>query len=342
MRKRLRALILTLVMAITLILGNTTRAMASTNDSMDAYAAEEVVSFLHANGVWENGNFLSQAYPIYHVSEECISHYMYFVLNDNEVVGRLAVYGNVGEYVSSYVHGAIEGMDISSPFLLFMAEDSLFLRQGENDVYVSGEVHNVIVENEIPLSTQILQENIQITSSTVSGRMTHYYLAVPHVANDEVNGVGLCWAACIAARANYHEGAANHSAMSVYNHCNAYLTGRPSGTPVGNETWIQYGYSLYGISTECVMSGKNFAQICDLLNKNKPIHCGVSNSSVGSHGVLLIGVYQEGSTNVYMFRDPNESGVVSIHVSAAALDDPSLITYTNSDYSYDDWFRSIY
>lgn len=40
-RKRLRALTLILVMAVTLILGNTTRAMASTNDSMDAYVAED-------------------------------------------------------------------------------------------------------------------------------------------------------------------------------------------------------------------------------------------------------------------------------------------------------------
>ncbi len=298
MKKRLWALTLALVMVVTTIVGNTTIATAAAKDSMDAYAAEVVGSYLHANGIWDNESFLSQAYPIYNVSEECISRYMYFVLNEEGVVGRLAVYSNDGEYVSSYIHGSIEGLDMDSPFQLFLAEESLFLRQNEIDIFVSGEEQSVIVENEIPVLSQTLQEDAEIISSQVSGRMTNYYLSVPFVANDSVNGVGICWAACIASRVNYHQGT-TLSARNVYDKCSAYLTGRPSGTPAGNEIWIQYGYNLYGISTDYVASGKNFAQICDLLNNDKPIYCSFSRGTA-SHAVLLIGVYQEGTTNIYI------------------------------------------
>lgn len=341
MKKRLWALTLALVMVLTTIVASTRIATAAANDSMDAYAAEVVGSYLHANGIWDNESFLSQAYPIYHVSEECISHYMYFVLKEDGVVGRLAVYSNAGEYVSSYIHGSIEGLDTDSPFQLFLAEESLFLRQNQIDIFVSGEEQNVTVENEIPFSSQALQENVRIISSQVSGRMTNYYLSVPFVANDSANGVGICWAACIASRVNYHQGT-TLSARNVYDKCSAYLTGRPSGTPEGYPVWVQYGYNLYGISTDYVASGKNFAQICDLLNNDKPIYCWFDRG-VASHAVLLIGVYQEGTTNIYMFRDSNESdGVVSINVSADALNDSSLVTYTNSSYSYSQWIGSIY
>lgn len=341
MKKRLFALTLTFVMLIITLGWNTTLVTATTNDSMDAYAAEVIGSYLHANANWDNENSLSQAYPIYDVEEDSISHYMYFILNEHRVVGRLAVFSNDGEYVSSYIHGPVEGLDAESSFQLFKAADSLYLRQKEIDIYIAGKEQNVTVEDEIPVLSQTLRENADIISSQVSSRMTYYNLSVPFVANDSVNGTGICWAACIASRVNYHKGT-SYTARNVYDKCNATGTGRPSGTPEGTQTWIQYGYGLYNISTTYVGSGRTFAQICNLLNSDKPIYCSFSRGTA-SHAVLLVGVYQDGSSNIYMFRDPNESGgVVSINVSSDALYDSSLVTYTNSYHSYSTWTRSIY
>lgn len=79
----------------------------------------------------------------------------------------------------------------------------------------------------------------------------------------------------------------------------------------------------------------------NLLNNNKPISCAFSRDG-GAHEVLLIGVYIYGSSNIYMFRDPNESDVVSINVSSEALTDYSKVTYSNSSYTYSSWYRSVY
>lgn len=340
MRKRLLAVSVFLVMIFTTLFGNVVVVSASSNNVMDGYAANIIGSYLHANGYWGEDCYLSQACPIYDILDEDISHYLYFVLKEGQVVGRLAVFENAGQYTTSYIHGAIDGFNPNNPFQLYLDGNSMFLRQNFVDIQISGEAQNENYMGEIPVLAQVLYENNEIEINQIVNRMTYYYLSVSRVSNSSVNGAGLCWAACIAARVNYHQGT-SLTARNVYDACNATATGRPSGTPSGIPEWIQYGYSIYGINTTYVTSGRNFGQICNLLSNDTPIHCTFTNGTQ-VHGVLLIGVYQEGSSNIYMYRDPNESGVVSINVSNEALNDSTLVTYTNTVYSFDDWCRSFY
>lgn len=340
MKKRVLAFYVSLIMVLTTLLGNVAVVYASSNNEMDEYAASVVGSFLHANGYWGEDCYLSQSYPVYDVLDEDISHHLYFVLEEGQVVGRLAVFENEGQYNTGYIHGAIEGFDPNDPFQLYLSGNSLFLRQNLVDIQISGEGQYDNFVGEIPVLAQVICENNDIQINQVVNRMTYYYLPVSRVPNSTVNKIGICWAACIAARVNYHQGK-NLTARNVYDACNATAIGRPSGTPSGVPEWIQYGYSKYGINTTCAEAGKNFGQVCDLLSSDKPIYCSFTDGT-NFHAVLLIGVYQEGSSNIYMFRDPNESNLVSINVSNDALTDATLVTYTNSSLSLNNWRRSIY
>lgn len=343
MDKKLLNLILVCTIVI-LSFSDYATANASENHSMDQYATGIIAAYLRANEVAEGICYLSQAYAVYDTDIQSISHYVYFVQKDENIIGRLIVYWDENMYHSIYINGSISNIDKKTPFKLFQSSNSMFIRVNNTNFFISGEKENINFTEEIPVTAKCLQDN-NIIIYPFKGRssMTHYYLDVPYVANR--TDKGWCWAACIAARVNYHQ-KTSYSAEDIFNACNAPGTQRPSGTPKGFSQWIQYGYSLYGINTTIVHSGRTFAQICDLLSRNIPIYCGVDNG-VDGHAILLIGVHQEGtSTNIYMFRDPNiSSGIVSINVNSDVLYDSSLFSYyTNMPNAtiYNNWSESIY
>jgi hypothetical protein len=174
---------------------------------------------------------------------------------------------------------------------------------------------------------------------------TYNYLYVTPVSNgyDPYNGAGLCWAACVAAKSNYQIGT-SLSAIRVLNDCiNNTTQGEIAayGRPSGSVHWIDRAFSFEGLSTTNMAGGLTISQITAQLASNKPIFMYLTNGQV-SHTILAIGVYADGSTNVYYVMDPNQGSIVSINVSQSALSNPSNFSYITSTRTYSTWYWSFY
>lgn len=310
---------------------------ASDTTSMDSYVTSEIHGYLSANHLC--ADYLSRAIPVWDADDDTVRQYVYFVFDDEQTIGYMNVYDGT-KYQSGFVSADISIKNGESVQLLYK-DGELFILNNEGARHLAGE-YTDCTDVAFSASRQCTVASAIKIPDKIQARVnpTIYQLSLPYVANSSVDGVGICWAACIASRVNYEQGK-SLTAKQVYNKCDNATSGRPGGTPQGNGTWIKFGYSLYGINVTCVNSGKNLGQITSLLDKNTPISCAFSRSG-GAHEVLLTGVYIDASTNVYTFRDPNEKGTVSIKVSDAALTDYSKVTYTNSSYTYSSWYRSIY
>lgn len=336
--KRLLGIILVAVLSIVhLVPAKAEKVDNSPNTSMDALVASEICSYLHSNNLY--ADYLSQAIPVWNADDDSIKQYIYFVFDKEQTIGYMSVYGNT-KYQLNFINSNVSVKNGESIQLLYKDEELLIL-SSEGARHLAGEYNDYINADFSGDKQCVVERTIEIQEQQQTRiNPTVYQLLLPYVANSTVDGVGICWAACIASRVNYEKGK-SLTAKQVYNKCNNATSGRPSGTPEGTGTWIKFGYSLYGIDVTCVNSGKNLSQITSLLSQNTPISCAFSRSG-GAHEVLLVGVYIDASTNVYTFRDPNETGTVSIKVSNAALTDSSKVTYSNSSHTYSSWYRSIY
>ncbi len=327
-------------------------------DELDVYAESSITGYLASNAMDAESVSISQRYPIYSIDYNEVISYMYFVFSEKETIGRLTVTYDDKTYHSSFTTASINNFVIGESYKLYVLGENLFVRRNDIDICIAGPQKDTskftsIKANSLLSKQQTIEVPVEYTELKMKEAIddseemivqrsapTYYYLSCPYVANDIVDGVGLCWAACVASRVNYHDNS-SLSAKDVYDACDDDGDSRPSGTPKGNTTWIKYAYSLYDINVTKVSSGKTFGQICYLLDADKPIYCSFERG-VDSHGVLLVGVYQSGSTDIYMFRDPNETGIVSISVSSDALNDSTKVAYTNSYHTYSDRIRSIY
>ena len=113
--------------------------------------------------------------------------------------------------------------------LIVIGEDTMVLQTKNENIVIAGD-RNMIDQCKIPNCTlnQISFSNHNIVHNT--RETTDYYvnLQVARVANANVNGHGLCWAACVAAVSNYRMNT-SYTALNIYNALDAIY----SGTPVG-------------------------------------------------------------------------------------------------------------
>lgn len=325
--------------------------MLDSGDSltMNEYVESVVQGYSYANSLTVDS--ISNAIPVVDAETLEEDHYVFFTFDENVVKGFINVYGEES-FTSNFIKtdvGIVEGDKIN----IFCKDNEVFFVKNEEIYHLGGE-YNDFTGYLYPECDKIEVACYEVESSIFNltrANPIYYYLQVPFVANDSVDDIGICWAACIASRVNYHNGT-SYTAMQIYDACNnSEDSNRPTGTPEGSNNWILFGYSLYGINATSVSGGKNLGQIESLLANDKPIMCFISRVVVDAngeekaygHGVLLIGVYIYGSSNIYMFRDPNEpNGIVSINVSEEALTDATKVTYSNSYHTYPNWFRSVY
>lgn len=134
-------------------------------------------------------------------------------------------------------------------------------------------------------------ENAIEINSVVTPRITVYNkkLSVNWVSNPIIDGKGICWASCVAAKVNY-QNETQLTARDVYDSLNHEYDGKP----VGNDLWIERAYSLYDVSITMVDNSVSAGACLTQLISEKPIHIGIlgvgENGADAAHSVLIIGV----------------------------------------------------
>lgn len=280
---------------------------------------------------------------------------IFFIFDSNGYVGRMIVDRVDNRFTSTlnfeYIQAIEELVYNSVPFMLVKPDEYTLLLCWENGTEVLQNITGIeIVSNNSDTAilssfdymSPILTE-VQLSES-VSPQVdaTDYYVAldVKHVKNglsDE--GIGICWAASIAAISNFRQGT-NWTAYSLYSAIKKSNMAEPSGTMA----WYRTTFNYLGLTPTSSSSVPSWKTVYNALSATRPLLFHVqrnSNGSASAHAIVC--KYFSGGNNQVLlgFMDPNESSTQYTTIYSENLDFSELI-YTNSAQTYTEIYGYVY
>lgn len=271
---------------------------------------------------------------------------MFFVTNDDSYIGQLAVTYSNGSFYSSFMFDNDEQINnilsSNTPFAIIAYEDDLIIKTAQTTkMLTTGELPNEIITFSTVEYSSVSFVDVDITTTIRERSGEEYYvsLSVSRVANDSVNGNGLCWAASVAAISNYRKGT-SYDAMDIYDALDDNYLGTPEGTP----TWYRRAFSYCNMSYTN-SSPMGFFDLYDALdNLNRPVifrvHRTESGQDIG-HAVVLRYLCGGNEYTTYGFVDPNKTNTVYVDFYSPTCD-PDEFEYYNGSKTYPDWIGAIY
>lgn len=318
---------------------------ANEDNQIDSYALSVIPSYIYANGLVNENNYLSDGFAVYDLDAGVTEHYIYFLLSGTDAIARLDVYDGEEQH-SCFSLMEDANICVGDELQIYLNDGGLFCRTEDEDIFLAGENSVGCEDVNLEIDGQELTAKYPLELSGTSRSVRAYNIPLQYVANAATSsGAGLCWAACIASRANYEKGF-QLTASNVYSAaCASSAPGKPSGVPYGTVEWIRYTYSIMGISTTYTSVGKTKNEVASIVANQKPILCCIYRTEgerdIG-HGVLLKGYYIDDSVCVYFFMDPNCKSDVTVVVDSDAQSNSSILVYSNGYQEYDNWRTSIY
>ncbi len=188
----------------------------SASDEMQSYA--DFIEFslprhIQAQGmITSNTVKYSNPVPFYNFGDNSLVGSEVFIIDDNEVIGRLRVYGDGEDITSDFdtsvtnemTDSYLSGSEIAMGYL----EGSVWLYSSDEGFsYVDG-YDNSGSPNVTPDCTEpiTVAGDVSVSRAMPRSIMT-YNLPVSHVANSRKhNKLGQCWASCVAMIVNYRKG----------------------------------------------------------------------------------------------------------------------------------------
>lgn len=349
--KKACSIVLVITLLISLARTPSQQVYAASSNEFN-YVNSIAATYLKANHLYGSISF-SDAYPIYDLESSQTHKNIYFFIKGDKIIASLIVSKIKDQYFSSFSTNYLQEFNNiftnNIPSVLCSHSGYYILHSEKSNLILSRDDYSRKIDinalNYSNTATYIIEGSHSIYINSIQPMYTYNYLYVTPVSNgyDPYNGAGLCWAACVAAKTNYQAGT-SLSAIRVLNDCiNNTTQGEIAayGRPSGSVHWINRAFSFEGLSTTNMAGGLTISQITAQLSSNKPIFMYLTNGQV-SHTILVIGVYADGSTNVYYVMDPNQGSIVSINVSQSALSNPSYFSYITSTQTYSTWYWSFY
>lgn len=341
--------VLTMGLSISMVLpafAENVQLSNSTNDARQEYVESVLPRYLALKDNIDYGN-IQISEPITVENREDGTSRTYIVTNDDVYIGLLSVAYIDNEFVSSYMFDEDSSItniiQTGTPFALVAYDECLLMQTQENNIVVANDniqLDEIELVHNVAFSEKSF-ESIDLLASSFSFGALGYNIEidVEHVANETVNGVGICWAACIAAISNYRNGT-SYDALDIYDALDLVY----SETPVGDSNWIRRGYSYCGMSHT---NGETLEvdELYDALNSDRPVIFRVyrtdSTGNLKGHAVVLKAITQTRYDSIYTFMDPNYTNEYYAFFDDTVCD-PADLVYINADHTYDQWLYYAY
>ncbi len=353
MKKKMRSLIVAI--CIIALMGMDTQVLAyGTNKETTVYSqerynyiCEELEHYLAINNTIRYGT-IKVSSPISVVNNADEESRTYFVTNNDKYIGMLTVTVVNERFYSSFMFDENEEIDSiiteNIPFAMVASDDNALVLQTQNTL-TSISRSNLDNDKSVQaseLSTITFSALDVVPASKKNARsITEYFasLYVPYVANSTTTqGVGLCWAACIASVSNYKNNT-SYTAGNIY----TALSDLYSWEPIGNPVWARRGYIYCGMSFTGT-DGMEMEALYNQLNNNNPVITSFfRDTDDGEVGHSVVCRYFSGGDNyaTYGFMDPNFENTVYVrHYDSNC--DPDTFVYENPQQTYDEWRWSWY
>jgi len=294
----------------------------------------------------------------YRLSKALISHdwdnggnggYLFFIFDRQSIIAQLDVYFYENEFHSTFMAGDFkevqEVFDDNIPVAFGSYNECFIMRTQKEDVILSVNYKTAPLAGLASAKSDVFKTIAVDNSATFyPAAATRSYMSimldVKVVKNLNING-GICWAACVASRVNYHNGNTRLTALDVYNTMSSI-----SHIPVvGNEFYIQSAFEQYGVYTtlSSPLSGES---IYNKLSSSKPLLLFLTSTATIGHAVLIYGVsYESTGGGYYHLMDPDLDKLTSVYVSTSVIKDGRNLVYKPSgasSYVEYKWYETIY
>ena len=277
--------------------------------------------------------------PLYDFNEFTTLGYETFIVDSDEIVGKMDVY--TGDTFSSLFDAQItdeiaaaykDGTELAIGYY----NDSLLLYTEENGYSLVDGIYSGYPD-ETPSVCSIINTNTQVNSSILSrAGLGSKNLNVVHVPNSTTyHSTGECWAACCAMVLNYKQGR-SLTADIVYK---AMTDNNKSHHSPDAYDYYGYSYTIQkDITPNCgAMSANEVWE--QIYNKNRPVSITVKRpNSTTSHQVVICRITVDSNYTTYSIDNPNASKRQSFSISGNPTTVSEDITYGR----YTKWCESIY
>lgn len=272
---------------------------------------------------------------------------VYFVFDQNEIIGLFTVSEYKGNFYSSFEKKTKDNTANYFNQLQANYENSINIMIGnDNGAFMIREesLPNARQKNTTVLSA--IEKSQEILISPLSDSSLYYkQLNTTAVANSTSDsGAGLCWAATIAVRFNYRN-LSNTTRLTSY-YVYKKLQGSYKAEPTGTSLWVLRGYSTFSHnipSTSAYSEMLTYSEITTQLKNDNPIHMHLTNNTDKAHAVLLSGIKIYNGHCIYYIDDPNKTSHIAVYVSSDTMQAKSDFIYAASSTTvYSSWYYSFY
>lgn len=324
------------------------RVYASEINNELSYVVERVSNFLAKTGYLAVDSIMLSNPIVLNHSEFENSQNMYFVFDGDKIIGQILVSKIDEEFYSTFSYTTYNEIqhayEQKIPVALFSVDKCLVAEVG-GIIHVLKNAENSdtssLIQQRYSLSEMLIEKVTPVELPAMS-RSIYHFLKVAHVNNESSpQGIGLCWAACVASKIMYQTSYYNLTASSVFNKCWESVNNDPNKIPEGRDEWYSTAASLYGSSVTIGTALSSKTTTSNILSNGKPIILHIEGKDA-THAVILCGVDEDASYMEFILMDPNEAGYVYLSLPNNIFNSPSQFYYGVGGVSYTRITRFIY
>ena len=324
----------------------------SYSNLIDDYAYETASKYTCVKCTGVEGDLtISNRISEYYCNNYISNRYVYFVLNDGNIIAMLTVEKLENGYASSFRLVDFDELNYcyrnNIPICLLISDKNVFLCTDHSITLLIGSNldEKNSLDNDYCYVRKFNKDVITDTSKVLQNEINRSVILDMHLCVNHVSNYGSnCWAATVAQNVNYMNG----TYYTAYDIVNIY-NNNPGTTTLGTIDGIIRAYSNCGVYVVSISSSITYSQVYGLLSNYRPLHIrinGIDSSGVYSnHGVTVDGITVVNYPYlfaVYDVVDPN-SGCENFMIDYSSSYNNNYINYTPAwGGVYNFWINTIY
>lgn len=357
--KRFASLVLAVSCTAVCALQYTNNVMAlenGGNDSLYEYAEDMVANYLKGSEYASLKDIsLSAPFDYYNFETMNVCGNVYVVYHNDDVIGMLCIGEDTGEYSSSYLaddfeciqNAFEEGTDVAFGCYqqkVLMYDGDTYSKVDTDQTVSVNDNGNITLSDVSPVYTG-LDKTVDLVEpySTVFSTS----IDIKPVSNEIVGGVGICWAASIAAKYNYiHEYEKGDSGYLTARVVYDLIGNKLGGTPSGTVTYMRSALNLFGLTNTYKAGALSGTAIYGELYQDNAVIASIATSDYSSaHSVIIAGIrYTVDGNNanvVYQLCDSNFDGLKTTYQQEESPYNHSIKYYDSAyGFTFTEWYQS--
>lgn len=343
MVNRIKTIVMAMVVSATFTINVAAESNQNSN-SFNDYLTTCIPRYLYAQGI-DVGDTICYSEPIvlYDFSSFELIGSVVFVINENEVIGKMMIYDGTDGYTSVFDQSI--SYDIQDAFnnnsniaLGYMGDTLLCFTSANGYKYVDGIVQsNFPTEQPGKLSIPKVSGSIRTDFPMLYSTSCSLKNTLVHEGNSNKHDPdGQCWASCVAMKLNYQL-SLNLTSDKIYEDL------------VDEKKTTESAFKHYEYEYTKVKDAMAPRDVYALIRSDIPVIACIKhdlndddpNNDINKHAIVICGVYMETTMTTYTVDNPNSRSKQSMITHGLPDTVVNSMTIGTKD-RYNNWYRTFY